>query len=224
MSLNNQNSQEKFFDENNYFKYSNRNKQNYVLKKRDINCKNDDKGIFFPNKENKFSIFMKNVNRNPLSSKILSTSLSQNILSFSTKNVNNNYSSTKLMLPSIVNSNNKDDNSNIIVPQRRRFKLKTEKIPDYKIKLFQQKIQNVGNCDNIQKKPINLDFLKDKTKYYELFFYNEKDYYKRLERAKRRKIEKKLKKKSNSVFKFDEYLNQQNIQLFQKNFEIERKL
>ena len=94
MSLNNQNSQEKFFDENNYFKYSNRNKQNYVLKKRDINCKNDDKGIFFPNKENKFSIFMKNVNRNPLSSKILSTSLSQNILSFSTKNVNNNYSST----------------------------------------------------------------------------------------------------------------------------------
>ncbi len=219
MSLNNQNSQEKFFDENNYFKYSNRNKQNYVLKKRDINCKNDDKGIFFPNKENKFSIFMKNVNRNPLSSKILSTSLSQNILSFSTKNVNNNYSSTKLMLPSIVNSNNKDDNSNIIVPQRRRFKLKTEKIPDYKIKLFQQKIQNVGNCDNIQKKPINLDFLKDKTKYYELFFYNEKDYYKRLERGKRRKMEKKLKKKTNSVFNYNEYLYEQNDFLFQKIFQ-----
>ena len=218
MSLNNQNSQEKFFDENNYFKYSNRNKQNYVLKKRDINCKNDDKGIFFPNKENKFSIFMKNVNRNPLSSKILSTSLSQNILSFSTKNVNNNYSSTKLMLPSIVNSNNKDDNSNIIVPQR-RFKLKTEKIPDYKIKLFQQKIQNVGNCDNIQKKPINLDFLKDKTKYYELFFYNEKDYYKRLERGKRRKMEKKLKKKTNSVFNYNECLYEQNDFLFQKIFQ-----
>ena len=167
---------------------------------------------------------MKSVTRNPLSSKNLNTSLSQNILSFSTKNINNNYSSTKLMLPSIVNSNNKDDNSNIIVPQRRKFKLQTEKIPEYKIKLLQQKLQKVSSCDNILKKPINLDFLKDKTKYYELFFYNEKDYYKRLERSKRRKMEKKLKKKTNSVFNYNEYLNEQNDFLFQKKFQAERKL
>ena len=50
MSLNNQNSQEKLFDENTFFKYSNKNKKNYVLKKSDLRCKNEDKGIFFSEK------------------------------------------------------------------------------------------------------------------------------------------------------------------------------
>ena len=37
----------------------------------------------------------------------------------------------------------------------------------------------------------NFNFLKNKSKYYQKFFYNEKDYLKRLERAKRKKKEKK---------------------------------
>ena len=120
-----------------------------------------------------------------------------NILNFSTSKNNIKENSSKLIiLPSILNSSIKDDSSKKIIPKRRIMKLKTEKIPENKMKLFQNEIKNACNCGNINKKPINLDFLKDKTKYYELFFYNEKDYYKRLERAKRRKIEKKLKSKN----------------------------
>ena len=226
MNSNNQINQDKIFVHKNYFKYNNLNYNLYDVKNKDSNSINKDKGFFFKKKENKYSIFMKNVTRNSLSSNNLHISHSQNnILNFSTSKNNIKENSSKLIiLPSILNSSIKDDSSKKIIPKRRIMKLKTEKIPENKMKLFQNEIKNAGNCGNINKKPINLDFLKDKTKYYELFFYNEKDYYKRLERAKRRKIEKKLKKKSNSVFKFDEYLNQQNIQLFQKNFEIERKL
>ena len=226
MDTNNQNNQDIIDVHKIYFKNNNLNKKCYILKKKDVNIKNDDKGFFFKKDENKYSIFMKSVTRNPLSSNNLNSSLSQNVLNFSTtkKNTKENFSNSKLLLPSIMNSNSIDDNSNINVVPRRIFKLKTERISESRMKLFQNKIQQVGSCDNIKKKPVNLDFLKDRTKYYELFFYNEKDYYKRLERAKRRKIEKQLKKKTNSVFNFNEYFNIQNDFLFQKNFQAERKL
>ena len=221
MDTNNQNNQDKIDVHKIYFKNNNLNKKCYILKKKDVNIKNDDKGFFFKKDENKYSIFMKSVTRNPLSSNNLNSSLSQKVLKISkTKKNTKEISSSKLLLPSIMNSNSIDDNSNINVVQRRRFKLKTERISESRMKLFQNKIQ-VGSCDNIKKKPVNLDFLKDRTKYYELFFYNEKDYYKRLERAKRRKIEKQLKKKTNSVFNFNENFNEF---LLQKNFQAERKL
>ena len=224
MDTNNQNNQDKIDVHKIYFKNNNLNKKCYILKKKDVNIKNDDKGFFFKKDENKYSIFMKSVTRNPLSSNNLNSSLSQNVLNISTTKKNTKeISSSKLLLPSIMNSKSIDDNSNINVVQRRRFKLKTERISESRMKLFQNKIQ-VGSCDNIKKKPVNLDFLKDRTKYYELFFYNEKDYYKRLERAKRRKIEKQLKKKTNSVFNFNENFNIQNDFLLKKNFQAERKL
>ena len=221
MDTNNQNNQDIIDVHKIYFKNNNLNKKCYILKKKDVNIKNDDKGFFFKKDENKYSIFMKSVTRNPLSSNNLNSSLSQKVLKISkTKKNTKEISSSKLLLPSIMNSNSIDDNSNINVVQRRRFKLKTERISESRMKLFQNKIQ-VGSCDNIKKKQVNLDFLKDRTKYYELFFYNEKDYYKRLERAKRRKIEKQLKKKTNSVFNFNENFNEF---LLQKNFQAERKL
>ena len=222
MDTNNQNNQDIIDVHKIYFKNNNLNKKCYILKKKDVNIKNDDKGFFFKKDENKYSIFMKSVTRNPLSSNNLNSSLSQKVLKISkTKKNTKEISSSKLLLPSIMNSNSIDDNSNINVVRRRRFKLKTERISESRMKLFQNKIQQVGSCDNIKKKPVNLDFLKDRTKYYELFFYNEKDYYKRLERAKRRKIEKQLKKKTNSVFNFNENFNEF---LLQKNFQAERKL
>ena len=66
-----------------------------------------------------------------------------NILNFSTSKNNIKENSSKLIiLPSILNSSIKDDSSKKIIPKRRIMKLKTEKIPENKMKLFQNEIKN----------------------------------------------------------------------------------
>ena len=81
MNSNNQNNQDKIFVHKNYFKYNNLNHKLYDVKKKIQIVKMKIKD-FFLKKENKYSIFMKNVTRNPLSSNNLHISHSQKYFKF----------------------------------------------------------------------------------------------------------------------------------------------
>ena len=110
-----------------------------------------------------------------------------------------------LHLPSLSNSNSNYNKYklNSSVPKNNLYKLNTESFSFSKTKLF----DNDNFCHlkngNVNKNSINnkMGFLKDRNKYFKFFFDNENDYFKRLEKSKRKKSESKNIKKPCSVIK-----------------------
>ena len=126
-------------------------------------------------------------------------------------------------LPSLSNShsNYNQYKLNSSAPKNTLYKLNTESFSFSKTKLF----DNENLCHlknrNVNKNSINngMGFLKDRNKYFKLFFYNEKDYFKRLEKSKRKKSETKNFHKPSSVLK-SFCLSERNHNLLRKKIQI----
>ncbi len=126
------------------------------------------------------------------SSKLLNiTFLQKNNFKFFSDFFQKNNSELKISFPSLHSyNNNKNENisfENLSISLKKKVNNKllnkgksTDLIFNKNEKI---KIKNMTNK--------NFNFLKNKSKYYQKFFYNEKDYLKRLERAKKKKKEKK---------------------------------
>ena len=158
-------------------------------------------GIFFQRNINekpinlpKFKEIKKKNKKNEInnSSKLLNvTFLQKNNFKFFSDFFQKNNSELKISFPSLHSyNNNKNENisfENLSISLKKKVNnklLNKSKSTDLIFNKNEKiKIKNMSNK--------NFNFLKNKSKYYQKFFYNEKDYLKRLERAKRKKKEKK---------------------------------
>ena len=158
-------------------------------------------GIFFQRNINekpinlpKFKEIKKKNKKNEInnSSKLLNvTFLQKNNFKFFSDFFQKNNSELKISFPSLHSyNNNKNENisfENLSISLKKKVNnklLNKSKSTDLIFNKNEKiKIKNMTNK--------NFNFLKNKSKYYQKFFYNEKDYLKRLERAKRKKKEKK---------------------------------
>ena len=158
-------------------------------------------GIFFQRNINekpinlpKFKEIKKKNKNNEInnSSKLLNvTFLQKNNFKFFSDFFQKNNSELKISFPSLNSyNNNKNENisfKNLSISLKKKVNnklLNKSKSTDLIFNKNEKiKIKNMSNK--------NFNFLKNKSKYYQKFFYNEKDYLKRLERAKRKKKEKK---------------------------------
>lgn len=158
-------------------------------------------GIFFQRNINekpinlpKFKEIKKKNKNNEIknSSKLLNvTFLQKNNFKFFSDFFQKNNSELKISFPSLHSyNNNKNENisfENLSISLKKKVNnklLNKSKSTDLIFNKNEKiKIKNMTNK--------NFNFLKNKSKYYQKFFYNEKDYLKRLERAKRKKKEKK---------------------------------
>ena len=158
-------------------------------------------GIFFQRNINekpinlpKFKEIKKKNKNNEInnSSKLLNvTFLQKNNFKFFSDFFQKNNSELKISFPSLHSyNNNKNENisfENLSISLKKKVNnklLNKSKSTDLIFNKNEKiKIKNMSNK--------NFNFLKNKSKYYQKFFYNEKDYLKRLERAKRKKKEKK---------------------------------
>ena len=167
-------------------------------------------GIYFQKHHDNKSTHLNISNLNKIYYK-KNTILKINMISLKKKNTLNELErfnsdiKINLHLPSLSNShsNYKQYKLNSFSPKNSLYKLNTESFSFSKTKLFDNENYSLLKNGNINKNSINnkMGFLKNRNKYFKLFFYNENDYFKRLEKTKRKKAEIKNMKKPCSVLK-----------------------
>ncbi len=217
-----------------YFKYEDLNKELIKLMTVLSSDRIGDKGIFFQKHEKRNSslfIGIPKIHIKKNSNNLLNSSSTRNINLFSLRKKNklnslrkiNSDMKLSLYLPSISNSNIKDDSFNNSIPKRKGYKLNTEKKNIKTHKLFQNESssfnQTQTQTQTVMKNSFNnLDFLNNNSKYFQQFFYNENDYAKRLQSYKKKKCGNLFKKKASSVLKSFNCLTER------KNYNLRKKI